>query len=130
MENRKNNRNAVLGIVILIVGALLLLDNFNVLDIPVKQYIFSWKTLLIVIGLALLTRKKNTTGGIILISLGTIFWIPTIFDHQIVLNQIFLPAVLIVFGVIMLTKVKNMGQKKFHHVEEAEVIEMDAEESR
>lgn len=129
MKNKKNNRNAVLGVVILTIGALLLMDNFNVLDIPIRQYIFSWKTLLIVIGLALLAHQKNITGGIILVSLGTIFWLPTIFNHAIALNQIFLPAVLIVFGIVMLTKVRQMDRRKFHKVEEAEIIEMDAEES-
>lgn len=132
MKNTKNNRNAILGIVILLIGAILLLDNFNVLNFPVKQYIFSWKTLLIVIGVSLLVSNKNNTGGIILVSLGTIFWIPTIFNHQIALNQVFLPAVLIVFGVIMLTKVRNMDRKRFEkvdEVEEAEILKMDAEES-
>jgi predicted membrane protein len=130
MGNRSKNRNALLGIIILAIGTFLLLDNFNLLDFPVKQYIFSWKTLLIVIGLALLASRKNSTGGIILVSLGTIFWIPEIFNHQIALNQIFLPAVLIVFGVIMLSRVKTLNGSNHHQVEEAEIIEMETEKSR
>jgi len=129
MENRSKRRNAILGAIILAIGAFLLLDNFNLLDFPVKQYIFSWKTLMIVIGLALLVSRKNSTGGIILVSLGTIFWLPEIFNHQIAIDQIILPAVLIVFGVILLTKVRNLTGGKEHSVQDAEIIEMDTKKS-
>ena len=129
MKTTKNNRSAILGILILSIGTVLLLDNFNVLDFPIKQYLFSWKTLLIVIGVALLVSKKNNAGGIILVSLGTIFWIPAIFDYQIALNQIFLPAVLVVVGVILLTNYRNLDRKSFDKVENSEVMEIEPEES-
>lgn len=127
MENRTKHRKALLGIIILAIGTFLLLDNFNLLDFPVKQYIFSWKTLMIVIGVALLASRKNATGGIILVSLGTIFWIPEIFNHQVAINQIFLPAVMIVFGVIMLSKIRSLRGNKNHRVQEAEIVEMEAD---
>lgn len=135
MENKtKNNRNTVLGIFVLAIGALLLLANFDLLGFPVKQYIFSWKTLLIGIGTALLLTNKKNVGGVILISLGVVFWIPEIVDHQVSLNQIFLPAVLIVFGILTLAKVKGLDKKKnidtkVEREDVSEFIEIKPEES-
>lgn len=111
-KNKKNNNKALLGIIILTIGTLLLLDNFNVLDLDIKHYIFSWKTLLIGIGIALLASSSKNTGGIILISLGVVFWLPTILDYQVTLKQILWPSVLIIVGIVMLSKVRDLNGKR------------------
>lgn len=128
MEN-KNNRNIVVGSIIVILGSLLLLNNFGLLDFQIRSYIFSWKTLLIVIGLFMLTSKKNLTGGVILISLGVIFWLPVLLGHQIVLGQVFLPAILMVIGILLLLKAGGLVSKKNRNEEFAEYEELEIKES-
>lgn len=132
MEN-KNNRNIIVGSIVVILGSLLLLNNFGFLDFQIKYYLFSWKTLLIVIGLFMLTSRKNLTGGIILISLGVIFWLPALLGHQIVLGQIFLPAILMVIGIIFLLKAGGLDRNKakketFVEYEELEIQETTSKE--
>ena len=133
MENIKNHKNTILGILAVIVGGLLLMDNLQVIEFPVSRYIFSWKTLLIAFGVFLLVVKQKLTGGIILISLGVTFWLPVIFSYQFSLNQIFLPAMLITAGSLVilnnyLTK-KSVAKDPYGHSSSTEsVIKVDSVE--
>lgn len=111
MENNKNTKRAILGIIVLVLGTLLLMDNFNIIDFPIRHYILSWKTLLIVIGIAMLASGKKNTGGIVLIGLGVVFWLPAIFEYQITIKQIFWPSVLIIIGFVLLAKVRGLNGK-------------------
>lgn len=135
MENRKKNRNAVLGIVILVIGTLLLLDNFDQLNFPIKQYIFSWKTLLLIVGVYVLAVKQKLEGGIVLISLGLVMWIPAITGYRISLDQIFLPAVFMIVGVVVLVhrsssrrKMKAGGDKSKD--DDADIVQVELVEER
>jgi predicted membrane protein len=113
MEN-KNKRNVVIVIVIVLLVSLVILNNFNMLGPAVVYYLLSWKTLLIVIGLALMLIPKHLAGGIILTSLGVIFWIPALFNNQFQLGEVFLPAFLIVLGVLLLLRVGVNKKNKKH----------------
>ena len=102
MENIKKHKNTILGILALAIGALLLMDNLQIIDAPISRYVFSWKTLFLALGVYLLVVKQKLTAGIILISLGVTFWLPVIFSYQFSLNQIFLPAMLITAGSLVI----------------------------
>ena len=104
METKTENRKLIIGIVLMIAGALLLLDTFNITHLPIKHYIFSWKTLLIGIGFILATTKEKATTGYILIGLGVIFWLPSLLDYSITLSQIALPSILIGVGILVITR--------------------------
>jgi len=112
MENNKNTRRAILGIIVLVLGMILLMDNFNIFDFPIRHYILSWKTLLIVIGITMLASAKKNTGGIVLIGLGIVFWLPSVFEYQFTIKQIFWPSVLIIIGFVMLSKVRDLNGKQ------------------
>ena len=119
MENKRNIGISILGILVIIAGGLLILDNFGLSDLPWKHYLLSWKTILVVIGLALLVSGKNYVGGIILITLGTVFWLPEFLDYQIALKQILWPSLLIAVGAIVLFRPKS--KHRDHRKKEGEV---------
>ena len=125
MENNRNTKRAILGVIVLALGALLLLDNFNIIDFPIRHYILSWKTLLIVIGIAMLASGKKNTGGIVLIGLGLVFWLPAIFDYQFTIKQIFWPSILIIVGFVLLSKARGFHGKQ---AEEAKLADNEASE--
>ena len=104
MENKSTDRKLIIGIILIIAGGFLLLDTFNLSDLPIRYYIFSWKTLLIGIGVVLLATRERAITGYILIGLGVIFWLPSLVNYSISLSQVFWPAILIGIGVIVLTK--------------------------
>ena len=109
---RKKNKNIILGLILALIGGVLLLKNLDLLSYPLSHYLISWKTLLIVIGIFLLSATKNLTGGVILISLGTIFWLPEIFGHHFMLHQILWPSILVVVGVVFLMQAFGLSKSK------------------
>jgi predicted membrane protein len=108
MENRKSpqktNGHLIGGVIVLSIGLFFLLKNFNVLSPEVTYYLFSWKTLLIGIGLVNIALARNHVAGIILIAIGTFFWLPDWFDLSIRAGQLFWPVVIIIVGLVLLFK--------------------------
>ena len=80
MENPKNNKRAILGLILVIVGFALIAANFNLFPGGWRHIVFSWQALLILLGLFfLLSREANATGWI-LIGIGGFFMIPRFWD--------------------------------------------------
>ncbi len=110
MENKSTDRKLIIGIILMVVGGLLLFDTFDITNLPIRYYIFSWKTLLIAIGVIILATKEKATAGYVLIGLGIVFWLPSLVNYSISLGQVFLPAILIGVGVLIITK-RSKGNK-------------------
>ncbi len=63
----------------MLVGAAYLLDNFGVFDYTtIRWYLFTWETLFILIGTALLITGKR--AGIVFILIGAVFLLPDLLD--------------------------------------------------
>lgn len=103
----KNNNHLIGGIVVLSIGLLFLFRNFDFIPAELRYYIFSWKTLLIGIGILNLALSKNKVAGFILIAIGTFFWLPNIFDLSIRAGQLFWPVVIIIVGLMLLFRRPN-----------------------
>lgn len=95
----------------MLVGALLLFDTFDITQLPIRYYIFSWKTLLIAIGVIILATREKAIAGYVLIGLGVIFWLPSLVNYSISLGQVFLPAILIGVGVLIITRRGNKNKR-------------------
>jgi predicted membrane protein len=87
------NRRALLGIFLVLIGLLILLENLNVLP-RLPYWIFTWMTLLIVIGIFNLLAG-NRTAAIILIGIGFIFLLE---DMYYIEFRDFWPVILILIG--------------------------------
>ncbi len=114
MENKSTDRKLIIGIILMVIGALLLFDTFDITNFPIRYYIFSWKTLLIAIGIIIIATKERPTAGYILIGLGVVFWLPSLVNYSISLGQVFLPAILIGVGILIITR--RGRQNKYHGV--------------
>ncbi len=112
MENKSTDRKLIIGIILMVMGGLLLFDTFEITNLPIRYYIFSWKTLLIAIGVIILATKEKATAGYVLIGLGIVFWLPSLVNYSISLGQVFLPAILIGVGVLIITKRSNSHRNK------------------
>jgi predicted membrane protein len=119
MEN--NNRHPVqshdgkliIGAILILIGTLIMLANFDFIDANVSYYIFSWKSLLIFLGLVLLGAKTNKTPGYILVGIGVFFWLPSFFDYDISLSDVFWPLLLIGLGLVLINRQRPIGGR--HH---------------
>ncbi|MCK5776999.1 MAG: hypothetical protein KAH25_12510 [Bacteroidales bacterium] len=112
-KSNKQGKHFIGGIVVLTIGLVFLLKNFGILSPDVTYYLFSWKTLLIGVGILNIAFSENRVGGIILISLGTFFWLPDIFDLSVRAGQLFWPVVLIIIGIVLLTKKNSQFKLPF-----------------
>jgi hypothetical protein len=88
------------GIVILVAGTLLLGYEFG-LDLP--RWFFSWKMLLIGIGLYIGARHNfRSWGWLIPIGIGVVFLAEDVFWHLDIRPQIVWPLVIIIIGLFMI----------------------------
>lgn len=110
---RQKGRKYVFGILVVLAGALLLAFNFDVLPYSWKHVIFSWQMLLIAIGAISIFGNDSRVPGLILILIGGFFIIPEIFIMHIAFTKLFWPLILIIIGVLLLTR--KGFQDKFVH---------------
>ncbi len=103
MEHRSNKR-AVLGIILVLVGAALIALNLNLFPFGIRTIIFSWQMILIVIGLVFLISKENKTVGFILLAIGGFFLIPEIVNipYSWGWRRLFWPLIFIIVGILIL----------------------------
>jgi predicted membrane protein len=90
------------GLVLLVIGVLFLGYNFGIVPYSVKEVIFSWPMLLVLIGVIKLFRWHFISGGVFIV-IGGFFLIPGIvpgLDGQFV--HIYWPLLLIAAGIVVL----------------------------
>jgi predicted membrane protein len=68
----KTNSKNWLGIILVVLGALFLLDNFGFFWFDISHVIFSWHSILLIIGIVVLINNRNSLAGYILIAIGLI----------------------------------------------------------
>ena len=102
MNEQPTNRTAIIGVLLILAGALIFLDVFNIFSFPIRYYIFSWKTLLIALGIIALVSNHNKVVGIVLIALGFVFWSPHIFHYHYSFGNLFWPLIFIGIGIVLI----------------------------
>ena len=116
IDKRSTDRKSIAAILLIVAGGILFLETFDIVNIDLKHYIFNWKTLLIGIGLIIAVSGSNKIPGYIMIGIGFLFWIPSIFDYNVRLFQVFWPIVLIGIGLVILSRRnKHESLLKGHH---------------
>lgn len=100
--HHSGRKSLVFGLLVLLAGALLLLNNFGIIQDNVFHYIFSWQMLLIAIGLVNISNDSSRGIGWILIAIGGFFMISDIYDLPTSFSHVFWPALLIMIGLVLI----------------------------
>jgi predicted membrane protein len=101
------------GIILIIVGVILLLANFDIITGNVSHYLFNWKTFLIILGIIFIGAKEKKTSGYILLGLGVIFWLPEMIgDYYITFKDVFWPSILILIGLALISRHRTFASGK------------------
>jgi predicted membrane protein len=79
------------------------------MNYELKRYLFRWEVILIVLGFAFLLSHEHKGPGIVLLLVGSTFYLRNFFDFHFNFWQIFFPAILILAGIMILFK------RKFEH---------------
>lgn len=107
MNSQSKNSRAILGLILIAVGAVLIAVNLGWIPHSFRAWIISWQMLLIVIGLLLLATKANKGPGIILILIGGFFIAIDYFDNIYYMHRLFWPSLIIFAGIMILFRSKK-----------------------
>lgn len=108
-EKNRSDKRFWLGILLVVIGGVWLLDNLNIIpDIP--DYLISWRSFLIVLGIFLILGRGKLEPGIILIAIGTIFMLEdlNILEWRNIWHLVW-PAIIIIIGVSLIVR------RNYHH---------------
>ncbi len=115
VRRNENSNRFIIGILLIIAGAILMLKKSTVLPEPLDHFIedilFSWQMLLIVIGVIVLAGSDNKTPGIIMIAVGGFFLVPEMFNDFFRSFNFFWPAIFIAIGIVLLVNSKRLVKK-------------------
>ncbi len=107
---RKRNSNSLLGLIIILFGILLLIDQL-IPGIYFFNRLFSWPMIIIVVGLIIGHKSRyENPSSYILIGIGTFFLVLNIF--HISFNNLFWPVILIAIGFYLITSVSKKNRLK------------------
>jgi predicted membrane protein len=109
MEKEKIDKRLLVGIFVILAGILLLANNFGIFSPVLSHYIFRWEMILICLGLISIVNQGNRTTGIILLFIGLAFYFRDIFQLNFNFWQLFLPALLILAGIMIMFRNKIDG---------------------
>ncbi|MGB3467107.1 MAG: hypothetical protein WBA74_17635 [Cyclobacteriaceae bacterium] len=106
----KDNRRIVLGLIMIIAGVVFLLDNLDILEIRIPDFLWRWESILLLVGVVNLF-SRNWSAAFVLIGLGVFFWV--IRDQRINFFELW-PVILIIIGISFILKqgILSGGKKK------------------
>jgi predicted membrane protein len=112
-----------LGLLLIIVGVVLLVLNLDWIPFEIRSWLFSWKMLLIAIGLYIVMSKPNKESGLILMFIGGFFLARDHFFFLHDFRHFIFPALLIFAGIVFLLKTgrrTSIGSQNYYHKKESE----------
>ena len=112
-KHQSKDSKVFMGLIFVVVGVLLIANNMGILPDGFTRIFISWPMLLIAIGVLNLARKA-VTPGLILITIGSYFLAPRIFDLPYNFFSNFWPVFLIAVGLIFIFKWKKHPDYPFH----------------
>ncbi|MCH7972718.1 MAG: hypothetical protein IH949_02295 [Bacteroidetes bacterium] len=112
--NRRNKLDlrVMLGIGLVIIGALILLNNIYFIDFNIPRIIFSFPAIIIFIGILILTHGNNKVLGSILLVVGVFLIIPRIFPWIHYGKQLIFPVLIIAFGLFIILRKRNSSYNR------------------
>ncbi|MBA7561021.1 hypothetical protein ES708_02655 [subsurface metagenome] len=121
MENLRSNKRAFLGLILVLVGVLLIVANFNLFPFGLRPLLFSWPALLILLGLFFLISREAKATGWILIFIGGFFMIPRVWELPWGWHELFWPALLVGLGAILIAR--GVSRRREHIDEGTDYID-------
>jgi len=106
---RSGRAHLLLGIVLMFLGLFLIADLADIIPWRLRDFLFTWQALLILIGLVMLSSKENKQTGIILIAVGSFFLFPRIIHVPDYWRSLFWPAMLILLGLVVIFGSRRHG---------------------
>lgn len=110
-KDGKDNKK-VIGIIFLVIGLVFLGRNFDFIPHNIAYVLFSWPTILIVIGSIILVGKKKSIGGLFMIATGGVFLWDRLYPLSPLDWKFAWPAIFIFVGVALVVSYINKPENK------------------
>lgn len=117
-------RRAFLGFLFILIGSALLIQWANIFHFfSIPSYFFSWKMILIVLGIFLMVTDKNRSTGIILFLIGTVFLSRDIFNVEFwEVMRFAIPALFLLAGVMLILPGRSpLRRKKYNTITDDDI---------
>lgn len=113
-QNFKKSGRAhlLLGIVLMFLGLFLIADLADIVPWRLRDFIFTWQALLIILGIIFISNKESKGTGVILIAIGGFFLLPRFFELPYYWRSLFWPSMLIILGLVVIFGGKRHGGKR------------------
>lgn len=105
------NRNAVVGLVFILLGAIFLLDNLEIISWQYRRYIFQWENILIIVGAVLILNKENVKAGGILMGVGILLNLDSWFNLDVDLFDLW-PLVFVIAGIAIFKRSSSKNEDR------------------
>ena len=100
---RSGRAHLLLGIVLMFLGLFLIADLADIVPWRLRDFIFTWQALLIILGIIFISNKESKGTGVILIAIGGFFLLPRFFELPYYWRSLFWPSMLIILGLVVCT---------------------------
>ena len=110
-ESKSSKGRAIFGVVLLIIGLGLIANQFDLIPDNLRNIIFSWQALLILIGVIMVSGKESRFTGYILMGIGGFFLIPEINIVPYEFRKLFWPVVFVIFGLLLIFRTSIFNRK-------------------
>lgn len=92
----------LLGIILVLLGLAVLAEIVDAVPWRMRDIVFSWQMILIVLGVIFISGQESKSTGYILLAIGTFFIIPQFFDVPYFWRSLFWPSLLILVGLLII----------------------------
>ncbi len=109
--SRNKKAHLLLGIVLVLLGIAVLAEIVDAVPWSMRDIVFSWQMILIVLGIVFISGHESKSTGYILLAIGAFFILPKFFDVPYFWRSLFWPSILILVGLLII-----FGRgKRSHH---------------
>jgi predicted membrane protein len=102
MEQKNVDQRIWFGIGAVLLGLVILANNFGFFDYEIRRYLFRWEVFLMALGLFFIIGRGKRSTGIILLVIGGAFYLRDFMHYNFSFWQIFWPSLLILAGVMII----------------------------
>jgi predicted membrane protein len=99
---RNTTAHLLLGIILVLMGLAVLAEIVDAVPWRMRDIIFSWQMILIVLGIIFIAGQDSKSTGYILLGIGAFFILPKFLDTPNYWRNLFWPSLLIIFGLVII----------------------------
>ncbi|MBL1212691.1 MAG: hypothetical protein HND52_04915 [Ignavibacteriae bacterium] len=122
--NNSSNGRYWLGIILIVLGAFFIAENFDLLPYRFVDYVFQWEFILIFAGIVILFNSKDSFLGLLLIGIGALFFLSDILDYSVGrMIRDYWSVGLILLGLYII--IKRGGSSKFETDDQRNINDPD-----